>query len=156
MLFGPDVVLLEHSAVKTMVAASQRDWGIQRVFVKYSEVFGMVLGVFGFCAHLQMLPIPHLVLLQIPANYPFYNIKRDECGNQGSRKGWSGLLVPQATTMYRILLCCSCYCLLVLIGHAHNMPKSNVRKEPPPARDKWGKVVPHVCIPLGSSGHLSI
>ena len=53
--------------------------------MRYSKVFGMVFRVFGFCAHLQILQIPHLALFQIPTNYPFYNINRGESGNR-----WGG------------------------------------------------------------------
>ena len=53
----------------------------------------MVFRVFGFFAQQQILHIPHLALLQIPTNYPFYNIKGDECG---IREG--GEAVPCART----------------------------------------------------------
>ena len=77
------------------VAEREKKWepnsrgalGIQRVFVRYSRVFGMVFRVFGILAHLQILQIPHPALFPIPTNYSFYNINRGESGNQGGRRG---------------------------------------------------------------------
>ena len=117
--------------------------GIQRVFVWYSGVFGIVFKVFGFFAQRQVLHIPHLALLQIPTNYPFYNIKGGECG---IREGWSGFLVHQVMSSSRILPRCSSSTCGVLKGAFQNMPQSNVRKEPPPACHRQGEVVPYVCI----------
>ena len=64
-----------------------RALGIQRVFVRYSKVFGMVFKVFGILAHLQILQIPHPALFPIPTNYSFYNINRSESGNLWGKEG---------------------------------------------------------------------
>ena len=125
-----------------MVANSCGTLGIQRVFVRYSGVFGMVFKVFGFLAHLEILQIPYLALFRIPTNYPFYNIKGSECG---IREVWSDFLVHQVMSSSRIVPRCSASTCGVLKGAFQNMPQSNVRKEPPPACHRQGEVVPEIC-----------
>ena len=112
------------------VSTTFKALGIQRVFVRYSKVFGMVFRVFGFCAHLQILQIPHLALFQIPTNYPFYNINRGESGNR-----WGGQVFRCTQPCHFLELYHAPFVLadVPALGVVQNRPKSNFRKEPPPA-----------------------
>ena len=102
----------------------------------------MVFRVFGFCAHLQILQIPHLALFQIPTNYPFYNINRGESGNR-----WGGQVFLCTQPCHSLELYHAPFVLadVPALGVVQNRPKSNFRKEPPPACDRRGEVVPEIC-----------
>ena len=102
----------------------------------------MVFRVFGFCAHLQILQIPHLALFQIPTNYPFYNINRGESGNR-----WGGQVFLCTQPCHFLELYHAPFVLadVPALGVVQNRPKSNFRKEPPPACDRRGEVAPEIC-----------
>ena len=110
------------------VSTSFKALGIQRVFVWYSEVFGTVFRVFGFSAQQQVLHIPHLALLQIPTNYPFYNINKGESGNQGGHKG--GRASPRTRPYHFLEFYHAAFvpAVVAALGVAHTMPTSIIRK----------------------------